>query len=580
MKLKVSRSTGWYVIATLALFCTLVAAIAIYGVNFPVWDQWDTPGLMFVKQYYGDLDLSEGKFSLRYWLAQHNESRKLFPRLLLVSLAALTDWNVKVEMYLIAGFIAAIAVELYWLSRLTLTHATAAQHAGLGIVANLLIFSLIQYDNFLFGLQVCVLLSLWAIVTGLLVAQMPWRMRRKVAACIVLCGLSTYSFSNGLLSWFVLAPALFLPRSWTWQAWRSRLVPMLVWAGAIAVNLGLYFRYYFHPPGHPDLKPSLLRGLHYLVIFLGRPLGENRLDLSAQVGVGVLLAAVGLTLPLLWQARRDPDRLFRAKGWLMLGAYAVISGSVAVLGRSGLGVAQAMSPRYTTFSLYAIVAAIYVGAIGLEDRRSAIGRRLLPLLLFAVLGVGLVLHADTTKVAINGMRARQELTRQGQACVELMFVVRDGECLTQRVYPLLDRLEEHAIAVNGLGYLNPPLLATTDVRQFAATEPKDATGEFEAATLEGDRLRVRARAILLRRRSPADVLLLSYTTATGEARAWAIADVRESRGDLDLNGWTGWNEALPLAGLPSGKQTLHAWGFDGSEARAYRLPGAFEIVVP
>ncbi|MGC9504699.1 hypothetical protein [Baaleninema sp.] len=272
MKIRFSSSTIWLLCLS-AIFASLVAvAIAHFGVNFPVWDEWDTPGLMFVKIHDGTIDIRQGRWNWGYWIAQHNESRKLFPRFVLVSLAAVTNWNIKVEMFLILALMAAIALTLYALSRLTLTRTPRPRLDALAVVANLLVFSLIQYDNFLFGLQVCVLLSLWAIVLGLLAAQARFPFWVKTLLGLFLCLVSTYSFSNGLLSWAVLFPALFFPETLRWREIRRRLVGAIFWLAAMAVNLQFYFRNYVKPPGHPGWDEALqhpVKAMHYFFVFLG-----------------------------------------------------------------------------------------------------------------------------------------------------------------------------------------------------------------------------------------------------------------------------------------------------------------------
>lgn len=569
------------------LFAILLAAIARFGVNFPVWDQWDTPGLMFVRAYQGKFDWLAGQFDWPFLIAQHNESRKLFPRLILVSLAAVTDWNVKVEMFLIAGLMGLIAVELYLLSRLTLVGISQRWQGGLAVVANLLVFSLIQYDNFLLGLQVCVLLSLWAIVTGLLIAQTRWQLGWKTLLGVVLCTVSTYSFSNGLLSWIVIFPALFWARRWTKDALRSRLPWMGVWGLGMAVNLGAYFRDYIKPPEHPDVSSASVWEIgHYVLVFLGSPLASRDLSIATWVGLAILVSWLGCVVGLLWPSPQMSDRLFRAKSWIMLGSYAFISGSFAAIGRAGFGVEQALSPRYTTFSLYAIVSIIYLSALVLERDLTAFPNLDRRPYLWGIFGFGLALHLQTSMVAIAGMQERQTDTYHAQACTLLMPVVRDEACLREYVYPKLDRLETHARAINALGYLNPPLIESEDLRQFSQPSTGRVVGNFDAlSAVDGDRYSVAGWAVLTQRRRPADVVVLSYRTPQGAEKPFAIADHFQGRSDLpQFPGASsfnlGWTDEFSSTALPSGRQTIRAWAFDATTAQAYPLPGQFDLVVP
>ncbi|MBO9999866.1 MAG: hypothetical protein J7641_12840 [Cyanobacteria bacterium SID2] len=572
----------------------MAASILNFGVNFPIWDQWDTPGLMFVKIQDGSIDVSNGQWNWGYWTAQHNESRKLFPRLILVSLASLTNWNVKVEMFFILGFIVLIAIELYILSRLTLKNTVLSRIDGLAIVANLLIFSLIQYDNFLFGLQVCVLLSLTGIVTGLLIAQTRFSLWLKTTIGVLLCLVSTYSFSNGLLSWFVVFPAMFFPDELRWRSIVRRIPGMLVWGMATISTLWVYFRYYVKPPGHPGLEEAILhpiKAIHYFLVFLGSPLGFQRIEIATIVGAIVLAIWLSLWVSLLWKSRRDFSYLVRAKSWIMLGGYSIISGLVAALGRVGFGIEQAIAPRYTTFSLYAIVSAIYLGAVLVEGETTLDTpqprRRWLSSAAYTLLGIGLVLHFKTTAFAIEGMRMRQTDTRHAQACTLAIEILRDDDCLSRYVYPDTDRLYEHATAINALGYLTPPLLTSDDLQDIAVaselSSERDTWGAFESLkSTSNDLYQVRGWSELPERHTSADIVLLTYTTASGSEKPFTIIDERESRPDvlrsgLPKNSQLGWLGEFSRSSLPSTRLVVKAWAFDATIARAYLLPGTFEL---
>src|SRR3954471_24168411 len=63
-----------------------------FGVNVVAGDEWAVVPL-FEKLYAGELSLSD-------LLAQHNEHRIFFPRIAMLSLGVITQWNVIAEMYL------------------------------------------------------------------------------------------------------------------------------------------------------------------------------------------------------------------------------------------------------------------------------------------------------------------------------------------------------------------------------------------------------------------------------------------------------------------------------------------------
>src|SRR5271165_7446929 len=96
--MNIARKTSSYwisatkVIALAAPALSILLLISIYGVNIPAGDQWDEVPLLLEKMH-------EGTLSLRHFFAQHNEHRIFFPRLIMFTLALLTHWNIKVELF-------------------------------------------------------------------------------------------------------------------------------------------------------------------------------------------------------------------------------------------------------------------------------------------------------------------------------------------------------------------------------------------------------------------------------------------------------------------------------------------------
>src|SRR3989442_15697534 len=69
----------------------LIILVQLYGVNIPFWDQWEMVPL-FQKYRSGELEWGD------LW-AQHAEHRIFFPRLIMLGLAVLSDWNIMWELY-------------------------------------------------------------------------------------------------------------------------------------------------------------------------------------------------------------------------------------------------------------------------------------------------------------------------------------------------------------------------------------------------------------------------------------------------------------------------------------------------
>ncbi|NJL57468.1 hypothetical protein HC928_21805 [bacterium] len=229
-----SKKTLYFLFA-LALLpaCAHLFFIFKYGVNFPFADQWDTPGWLFIH-------IAWDKLGWKDFIVQHNESRMLFSRLIFLGLAYLTKWNILYELLLTFLLTSIIAFSAYILSQLTLKENNLRRTLTLAIFSNLLIFSLTQYENFLWGFQVSILLSITCIVACLPITQLAIDFRWKFMASLMLCTVSTFTFANGLLSWFVVFPALFIPPTWRRTEVISRIPWIVAWGMGFGLNLLTY----------------------------------------------------------------------------------------------------------------------------------------------------------------------------------------------------------------------------------------------------------------------------------------------------------------------------------------------------
>jgi hypothetical protein len=78
----------------------IAATVARYGVNILFWDEFALVPLVS--------ETFEGRFRLQLLWAQHNEHRPLLPRLIMVGLARLSDWDIRYE--LAANIVVALAL--------------------------------------------------------------------------------------------------------------------------------------------------------------------------------------------------------------------------------------------------------------------------------------------------------------------------------------------------------------------------------------------------------------------------------------------------------------------------------------
>ena len=180
-------------IVTIASFATLVVAylwlIDAYAVNTIFVDQWSDLGLIH-HAYSGHLTLSV------LW-AQHTDNRILFPNLVVLLLAKTTHFNV---------------IDEEFISAFTLMVATALLIAGhrrrsprtlwiLYLPVAILMFSLVQNGNTLWGFQFAWYLVLLALSVALVLCDDPRWGWLVFAGAIVAAVVGSYSSLQGLLIW-------------------------------------------------------------------------------------------------------------------------------------------------------------------------------------------------------------------------------------------------------------------------------------------------------------------------------------------------------------------------------------------
>jgi hypothetical protein len=561
--------------AAVASACVPAWLILRFGVDVPYSDQWNIAHF-FEKSVRGTLTLSD-------LYAQQNEYRQLFPHLIFVVMGRLTGWNVKYEMFvslLLAGFVA------YGVWRLgARTFPDPLRRGLLFLLACVLNFSAIQYDNWLFGVQVVYFVPIACVVAGLLFAYTE-RTGTTVAviACACLSLVSTFSSANGLVAWLLLPVALLCVRPEARTAAR-RWLPL--WCAALALCAAVYFNDYRRPGSHPETSEALrhpLDALAYFVAYTGGPLAAWRYPLAVALTVGacaLLLSAFAYAY--LFRHREDEALLQRSMPWVMLGAYSLVTGALVTVGRVGFGVGHATTTRYAAFSLYLLVGLVYLLPLVVGDaaQKGYLSTSRLALLkrLGAVAAALLVLaHVVIFALVVRHSAAnwRRSLLR-AKACMLFIEVSPEERCLTRSFYPDVRLLRERAESLDRMGYLRPPLVREGRMRELDAGE-SCVDGSFKLLSTEGGAYVAEGNAHLPRRGGePADAVVLAHGTTDEDQTAFALAEVGATGARDDPS----WRKSFSSSALPAVAPVLiTAWAFDAEEGKAYKLCGINAIELP
>ena len=334
---------------------------ALYAARFklgvPYYDSWAlVPDLQ--KMFAGQLTWAD------VW-QPYNEHRILLPRLVMLGLARFTGWDdgYEVALNLVLAAAAGLALLVQW--RATAARLGRPWLGGLAALIALLVFSLTQWENWVWGWQlVYYLYTACAVGALLLLANWDGRWRRWLGAAAL--GLAaTFSLGMGLLVWPVGLLLLLWPGGPA-RRWRAAAL----WAALGVVVYALYFSGYPRLPGPGPLQIILQQPLalaHYIFNYLGSPVFNY--DYAYLFGFLGTLAWWASAVWLVWRAWRTsgawPDTQ-PLLPYLGLGLYSQAGAAMVAVSRVQFGTHQAIASRYVTLSypfwVSLVVLVYWVGA--------------------------------------------------------------------------------------------------------------------------------------------------------------------------------------------------------------------------
>jgi hypothetical protein len=576
MKLK-PQITQWFVFClTLLPPCLLALLIFRYGVDLPQWDQW-----AYVS-FFGKL--SRASLTFGDLFAQVNEYRQFFPNLVFVALGWLTHWDVRYEMA--ATFLTACLVSLnvYRLAERTIADDRTSRLL-LFLIANLIIFSPAQFENWLQGQQLVYYFPIACVTTCLVAGLSGWKLKTKFAVCACLSVVSTFSSANGVLCWFVVLPILLLADSSTRRGERRWLV--IAWTLGLMASVALYLFHYHKPWWSPSPFTALFHpplAVVYFLGFVGAPLALEKGSAAAVVGL-ILISVFGLANVYLIKRRADAPMVRRMIAWLMIGWYSVVTAVMTTIGRVGFGVGQSQNTRYIGYSAYLTVALVFLIRIITQDfasrDHSALQATRLRRVAFLFAGALVLLQPFIFFKSINRMAEMRTMLLQAKALV-LFINLKPDPVLIRTLYPDLNSLTLHANELNQLGFLRPGLITTLRVQDFAETsspKPADYGLWDQFRRTDNDHYFASGRAMLPYRGEAADAIILAYQGDGGDTLLFRITLPQEtSAGFWRRPVRSGqWQVSFSSAELPALPLTLTAWAFDADSGKAFRLNGSFEI---
>lgn len=359
----IQPTTAQLVVGLITPLSTLLIIILLSS-NVPFYDQWRFVPLL--DQFYAN------NISLETLWAQHNEHRIVFPRLLMLVLASISEWDIRVEI----GAIWIMAVLIF----LVLCRATNHQFDTLDgtdrihhpyklyIAFSILIFSMVQVENWLWGWQITMFMSVLSTIVGYY--ALVFKPFKQIGSLLfaILCGIiATLSFANGLLYWPIGLIIIVLDG----QKKRFSITKLLLWVVVATAMYICYFTNYQGVSHHPSFIYGLqhpIRLVCYYIFFIGSPICQAWRLIAVNFIVGVFgLFTLVYLINFFWKQKRFFQGSFLF--WHSLLLYVLFTAAITALGRSGFGLEQALSSRYVTISNLFWVWLIVVGyALPVHER--------------------------------------------------------------------------------------------------------------------------------------------------------------------------------------------------------------------
>ncbi|MGF1458810.1 MAG: hypothetical protein ACFBSG_07265 [Leptolyngbyaceae cyanobacterium] len=550
---------------TASIYCLLALIPAVFGfffirqyaVDLWFWDEWEL--IEFVA------DARESGPTLSTIVAQHNEHRiaslKVFSWLFSYFPGG---WSAQSRMfvsYLVVlvtyGLLTGLILKQHTLLHAAAKSAASAHVWGLSVLlTGILLFSPVQFENWLWGFQIP-----WFLVNCLLVAAVfllneffqnrhPWSFLGALGCCWV----TSFSLAQGLIVWLACLP-MFLTSQLTYK---GRLQWTAVWLGSTAIAVCSYIWGYQKPGGHPSTnlvwqKPGV--AIDYFLNQVGGTFGRVELP-PVVTGPLLVLLYAGLTI---WLFRQRQVLKDSALPWASIGLFTILCAWMITVGRMGFG--AGVASRYTTVYLMLPIAVVNLLRLLVGSRTLAPQRLRLAVAIAFLLGF---LVSSVVQGYENGLKDSEamKLARyRGQACLAIYGSLEPAvadECIYSLVSPLPDLAVRVANEVQAQGIVAEPLIG--QVKQEAHSSVTASVVDTVEISPEGF---LRLTGWVYSNGHPGVVVL-----AWNDQRPFSyIVDVNQRRNDVAAAYSrdylkSGWTVAISIGDIPQDASSIAVYFYD------------------
>jgi len=426
----------------------LFSYVRAFGVNVVFWDDWEMIPV-FQRAMSGLLSVSD-------LLAQHNEHRMPIPKLVMVAIGNLTHYDTVAVMLFSWVLICLTCALLFYLYRKQYSWNGHFKHLLIFLPVVLLLFNFRQWQSLLWAITNQIYLMIFAVVATFALLEISRKIDGFLFLGFLSAAVASFSFLAGLAVW----PVGFLQMIISDR--ERKLRDSALWCSVAGAAFITYFWGYAKPSYLPPLDSIFkqpLAAAGYYLAFVGSPVVYGDTAIAQAIGIGLVLIGI-----IIIELGYRKGLLRNNRVWLSLILFAFISSVIVTVGRSGLGLEQAMASRYTPITVLGIIG-LYFLAVSTSKKLPTKSKS------FSFQGTLVLLLVVIVAAYIVGCCAgwyegqRMKSSREMGAYILKTNKIQSDENIKNYLYISPEVVRERAIFLeeNGLNVFSEPCIDTSEL---------------------------------------------------------------------------------------------------------------------
>jgi len=318
----------------------LILYVKFYSLHIVFMDDWEF--VNYIEKYY------LGTLSIGDLASQQNEHRILFPRIVYLVDVVGFHFDTHYMCYLSLTFLIAVMLIVFkcfynlnqnikiWMLLLEF------------IPVSIILFTFKQWESILYGSSVCTYMTIFGMIAAFYLLSRLKGLDLTFFGATAFGVFSSWSFFAGLLIWPLGLAYIFISEI------KNKVKIGICWSIIGLLNILIYFDGWTRPGYHPSpfyILSHPTNAVAYMLINIGSYFSTmNNIYDAMFFGFLLLLMLFFISYIIVKNGLVNKYSM-----WIMFILMSLCTTVILVIGRSGFGVAQALSSRYVIFSLFLLI---------------------------------------------------------------------------------------------------------------------------------------------------------------------------------------------------------------------------------